>query len=94
MGSKRPGVMRELAESDSCLGGVVGNVPAQVVKLFFAAEKMIERVLLPKSTFLMQSPVDLRRRVVLPRFTLGHHRSLVRKGRQQVDVVGHHHEIK
>ena len=86
--------MHELACVKIRLGGIGGNVSAQIFKLFGTADQMIKTVRLPKVPLAVQTSIDLHGSVVLPRFTLREHLLRVAKRRKHVNMIGHHHEVR
>ncbi len=73
---------------------ILCDIFSEPLELRFVANEMVEGILLPEATVGPQAAVDLGGRKVLPRGALRHHRGLVGKCCEQVNVVGHHDAIE
>ena len=86
-------VMHILTGTQSCSNRIVSDVAAVVIEVLRAAHEMIEPVLLPKVTSLVNQFVDLSCFVPPPRTRSWQHCLGGLKRGQDVDMVRHHHKI-
>ena len=73
-------------------GRIVDDVPPYSIERCFAANEMIELILLPEMITSANDRVDLPSEEPSPRGALRSNHSFFAKGCQQMNMVGHHNE--